>query len=217
MKLCMFSPLDADLVRGWPGRIHGDDVIQLAAQTLQAFFTGGGTAREHATYPLADIVLRPPVLHPPSIRIFGRDGDFAFANPAAIRGPDDEIPLPAGVDAVELELHLATVIGADGVPGGFTFLGEWLAPQLPGAKSRDFALSLGPTVVTPDELDSAGDWAPLVEHVSRNTRLYPGDVVAAGGERLGPFGPGDTAEAGFDPIGLLRNRLTLPQGQGARS
>jgi len=213
----MFSPLDADLVRGWPGRIHGDDVIQLAAQTLQAFFTGGGTAREHATYPLADIVLRPPVLHPPSIRIFGRDGDFAFANPAAIRGPDDEIPLPAGVDAVELELHLATVIGADGAPGGFTFLGEWLAPQLPGAKSRDFALSLGPTVVTPDELDSAGDWAPLVEHVSRNTRLYPGDVVAAGGERLGPFGPGDTAEAGFDPIGLLRNRLTLPQGQGARS
>lgn len=212
MKLCMFSPADADLERGWPGRIDGDVVIQLAAQTLQAFFTGGGTAREHATYPLADVVLRPPVLHPPSIRIFGRDGDFVFANPAAVRGPEDEIPLPPGVDAIELELHLATVIGADGAPGGFTFLGEWLAPQLPGAKTRDFALSFGPTVVTPDELESAGDWVPLIEHVARNTRLYPGDVVAAGGELLGPFQPGDTAEAGFDPIGTLRNRLTRPLG-----
>jgi hypothetical protein len=212
MRLCMFSPVDAELERGWPGRIDGDVVIQLAAQTLQAFFTGGGTAREHATYPLADVVLRPPVLHPPSIRIFGRDGDFVFANPAAIRGPHDEIAVPPGVDAIELELHLATVIGADGMPGGFTFLGEWLAPQLPGAKSRDFALSLGPTVVTPDELESAGDWAPLVEHVARNTRLYPGDVVAAGGELLGPFHAGDVAEAGFEPIGSLHNRLTRPLG-----
>jgi hypothetical protein len=208
----MFSPADADLERGWPGRVDGDVVIQLAAQTLQAFFTGGGTAREHAAYPLGDVVLRPPVLHPPSIRIFGRDGDFDFANPAAIRGPDDEIALPAGADTVELELHLAAVIGAGGAPGGFTFLGEWLAEQLPGTKSRDFALSLGPIVVTPDELDSAGDWAPLIEHVARNTHLYPGDVVAAGGERLGPFYPGDIAEAGFEPIGMLRNVLTRPLG-----
>jgi hypothetical protein len=207
MRLCMFSPAEQALERGWPGRIDGDVVVQLAAQTLQAFFTGGGTAREHATFPLADVVLRPPVLHPPSIRIFGSDGDFVFANPAAVCGPDDEITLPAGADAIELELHLATVIGAEGAPGGFTFLGEWLAPQLPGTKSRDFALSLGPTVVTPDELATAGDWAPLIDHVARNTRLYPGDVVAAGGERLGPFYPGDIAAAGFDPIGLLRNRL----------
>jgi hypothetical protein len=212
MKLCMFSPVDADLERGWPGRIDGDVVTQLAAQTLQAFFTGGGTAREHATYPLDGIVLRPPVLHPPSIRIFDREGDFCFANPAAICGPDDEIALPPGTDAIELDLHLAAVIGADGAPGGFTFLGEWLAPQLPGAKSRDFALSLGPAVITPDELESAGDWAPLLEHVARNTRLYPGDVIAAGGELLGPFHAGDVAEAGFEPIGLLRNRLTLPGG-----
>jgi hypothetical protein len=212
MKLCMFSPVDAELERGWPGRIDGDVVIQLAAQTLQAFFTGGGTARQHATYALADVVLRPPVLHPPSVRIFGGDGDFVFANPAAIRGPDDEIPVPPDVDAIDLELHLATVIGADGAPGGFTFLGEWLAPQLPGAKSRDFALSLGPTVVTPDELESAGDWAPLIEHVARNTRLYPGDIVAAGGELLGPFHPGDVAEAGFEPIGSLHNPLTRPLG-----
>ena len=52
----MFSPLE-NPVRGWPGRVEGDRVIQLAAQTLQAFFTGGGQAREHAEYPLADVRL----------------------------------------------------------------------------------------------------------------------------------------------------------------
>ena len=70
MKLCMFSPTELDLERGWPGRIEGDRVIQLAAQTLQSFFTGGGVAREHAEYPLADVVLRAPVLRPPSVRDF---------------------------------------------------------------------------------------------------------------------------------------------------
>src|SRR3954451_4685550 len=67
MKLCMFTPKEAALERGWPGRIDGDEVVQLAAQTLQAFFTGGGGAREHARYPLADVEFRPPVLNPPSI------------------------------------------------------------------------------------------------------------------------------------------------------
>jgi 2-keto-4-pentenoate hydratase/2-oxohepta-3-ene-1,7-dioic acid hydratase in catechol pathway len=203
----MFSPVDADLDRGWPGRIDGDVVVQLAAQTLQAFFSGGGTAREHATYPLAEVALRAPVLHPPSIRIFDAQGDFAFANPAAVRGPDDEIVLPAGVDTVETQLRLAAVIGADGAIGGFTLLNEWHAPQLPGAKARDFAITLGPAVVTPDELPTAGDWEPLIEHVARNTRLYPGDIVAAGGELLGPFAAGDVVEAGFDPIGTLRNSV----------
>jgi 2-keto-4-pentenoate hydratase/2-oxohepta-3-ene-1,7-dioic acid hydratase in catechol pathway len=203
----MFTPQDQELERGWPGRIDDGVVVQLAAQTLQAFFTGGGDAREHARYPLEHVALRAPVLHPPSIRIFGADGDFAFANPAAVRGPDDPVPLPGGVDAIEAQLRLAAVIGANGEIGGFTLLNEWHAPQLPGAKARDFAISLGPTLVTPDELETAGDWGPLVEHVSRNTRLYPGDVLAAGGELLGPFHAGDVVEVGFEPIGTLRNRV----------
>jgi len=58
MKLCMFTPRDLQLERGWPGIVEGDTVVQLAAQTLQAFFTGGGTARRHAEYPLAEVDLR---------------------------------------------------------------------------------------------------------------------------------------------------------------
>jgi PAS domain-containing protein len=170
----MFSPKDPFLERGWPGRIEGDKVIQLAAQTLQSFFTGGGQAREHAEYPLADVVFRAPVLHPPSIRVFDDAGDFVFANPAAVKAVGEE----PGVAGAELVERIAAIIGADGVIGGFTPLVEWVAPQLHGAKQRDFALTLGPVVTTPDEgLPPGADWEGLVAHAAENTTLYPGDLI----------------------------------------
>jgi hypothetical protein len=171
----MFTPVELYLERGWPGRLDGDRVIQLAAQTLQAFFTGGGQAREHAVYPLAEVVFRAPVLHPPSVRIFEGE-DFRFANPAAIVPAGAEIPVAA---ATPVE-RVAAIIGLDGAIGGFTPLVEWTAPDLPGEKSRDFALALGPVVTTPDEGAPGGlDWERLVSHAAQNTRLYPGDVIAA--------------------------------------
>ena len=174
MKLCMFSPVELDLERGWPGRVDSDQVVQLAAQTLQSFFTGGGNAREHAVYPLADVVLRAPVLHPPSVRIFDGPEDFRFANPAAIVAAGAEVP-----DGVAIE-RIAAVIGLDGAVGGFTPFVEWTAPQLPGEKSRDFALALGPFVTTPDEGTPPGhDWERLVAYAAENTRLCPGDLIAA--------------------------------------
>ena len=66
----MFRLKGTDLIRGWPGRIEGDHVVQLAAQTLESYFTGGGKAREHADYQLDAIELLPPVLRPPSVRDF---------------------------------------------------------------------------------------------------------------------------------------------------
>jgi 2-keto-4-pentenoate hydratase/2-oxohepta-3-ene-1,7-dioic acid hydratase in catechol pathway len=207
VKLCMFSPRDPYLSRGWPGRIEGDRVVQLAAQTLQAFFTGGGNAREHDEYALDDVVLRAPVLQPPAVRIFGRDGDFSFANSAAIYGPEDEIPLPAGVEQVESDLRIAAVIGAEGTIGGFTLMNDWIAPDLMGAKTRDFAISLGPVVVTPDEFPSRDDWVALVEYALRNTRLLPGDILAAGSMRDGPYGAGDVVEVSLEEIGVLRNSV----------
>jgi hypothetical protein len=176
VKLCMFSPREPFLERGWPGRIDGDTVIQLAAQTLQAFFTGGARAREHAEYPLADVVFRAPVLHPPSVRIFDETGDFVFANPAAVKAVGED----PGVPDVEQVERVAAIIGADGAIGGFTPLVEWVGPQLHGAKQRDFALTLGPVVTTPDEGAPPGvDWDRLVAHAGENTTLYPGDVIAA--------------------------------------
>ena len=171
----MFSPREAFLERGWPGRIEGDRVIQLAAQTLQAFFTGGGKAREHAEYPLADVVFRAPVLRPPSVRIFDEAGDFVFANPAAIRAVGEDPGVP-GAEPVE---RLAAIVGAGGAIGGFTPLVEWVAPQLEGAKQRDFALTLGPVVTTPDDGAPPGvDWERLLAHAAENTTLFPGDLIA---------------------------------------
>lgn len=175
----MFSPRDPFLERGWPGRIDDDRVIQLAAQTLQAFFTGGGQAREHAEFPLAGVVFRAPVLHPPSVRIFAGD-DFVFANPAAILAADDDVHRPEGGGPIVPVRRAAAIIGADELIAGFTPMVEWTAPALSGTKSRDFALALGPVVTTSDEGAPPGiDWERLVARASANTRLYPGDILAA--------------------------------------
>jgi fumarylacetoacetate (FAA) hydrolase len=229
----MFTPRELALERGWPGRIDGDRVIQFAAQTLQAFFTGGGSAREHAEYPLADVDLRPPVLHPPAVRDFmafeqhvattrrQRGAEvpnewyeipvFYFSNPAAIFGPGDDVAYPEGTEELDYELECAAIIGAEGQIGGFTVLNDWSARDvqraemrvgLGPAKGKDFATSIGPVVVTPDEFDgtagtmiarvngeerSRGEladmyhgWAALVEQAARNTVLRPGDIIGSG-------------------------------------
>jgi hypothetical protein len=174
MRLCMFTPADSDLERGWPGRIDGDAVVQLAAQTLQSFFASGSKAREHAAYPLAKVNLRAPVLEPPAIRIFDSDRAFVFANPTAVRSPGAEIARPGGrLDAAQ---RLAAVIGANGAIAGWTGLVEWRAPELAPPKDRDFALLLGPTVET--ELEGGFDWEAARSLASANTRLRPGDLLA---------------------------------------
>ena len=205
MKLCMFTPLDLDLERGWPGKIDGDRVIQVAAQTLQAFFTGGGTAREHAVYPLAEVRFLVPVLRPPSIRIF--DGsDFHFANPTSVYGPAEEVPVPS--ERVEAVLRPAAVMGALEQIGGFTAMNDWHAPELEGSKAYDFATSLGPVVVTPDEHTPPGiDWDALVDQARRNTELLPGDVLAADAIERVEVARGETAEVELEGIGVLRNRV----------
>src|ERR1044071_744624 len=194
----MFTPKELALERGWPGRIEGDRVIQLAAQTLQSFFTGGGTAREHAEYPLADVVLRAPVLRPPSVRDFyafeqhvrtareSRGSEvpaewyeqpvFYFSNPAAIFGPEEEIPYPEPSEELDYELEVAAILG-DGEIGVFTVMNDWSARDrqraemrvgLGPAKGKDFATSLGPFVVTPDEFD--GSTGTMVARVNGEER-----------------------------------------------
>src|SRR5256885_15781457 len=195
----MFTPRELALERGWPGRIEGDRVIQLAAQTLQSFFTGGGKAREHAEYRLAGVDLRPPVLRPPSVRDFMAFEEhvvnarrqrgvevppewdetpvFYFSNPAAIFGPEDVIPYPEGTQELDYELECAAVIGTEGRIGGFTVLNDWSARDvqrhemrvgLGPAKGKDFATSLGPLLVTPDEVD--GSEGEMVARVNGEER-----------------------------------------------
>ena len=169
----MFSPAGQDLERGWPGRVDGDVVVQLAAQTLQSFFTGGSAAREHAQFPLSEVALRAPVLEPPSVRLFGDEQSFEFANPAAIRSPGASVTRPG--DRLDAAVRVVAVIGLDGEIGGYTGLVEFRAPELPTPKDRDFALVLGPTVDT--ELADDFAWEAAAELAARHTRLRPGDLL----------------------------------------
>jgi len=181
MNLVMFSPQEMGLERGWPGRIDGEDVIQLAAQTIQVFFTAGGALREHAVYPLAQVDLRAPVLYPPSVRFFD-GGDFAFGNTAAIVGPEDDVRWPEGSNDLRAVPSVAAVIGDEGAIGGFTGANAWTAPDLPGAKARDFAISIGPVVVTADETDPR--WSPdgrRLAFMSDRIKQYEIYVAPSGG------------------------------------
>ena len=146
----MFTPRELALERGWPGKIDGDQVIQVAAQTIEAFFTGGGTAREHAVYRLEDVDLRAPVLRPPSLRFFENEQTFTFGNTASIYGPGDTIRAPGDPES---RFCIAAVIGADEQIGGYTIVTDY---------------------------EPAGfRWEHARELAARNTRLRPGDVLVA--------------------------------------
>jgi hypothetical protein len=190
----MFHPNDNPLERGWVGRIDGDRVLHLAAQTLQSFFLGGGAAREHAEYALADVTLLAPVQHPPTVRLFADDGSFRFGNASAVVGSN----VPIAGERLSAMARLAVVIGAGGAIGGTTAMIEWQDPvERPDVKQSDFGIVLGPAVVTPDETAaaslacrlSAGErgaegepapfsWPDAIALAGHRTMLRPGDVIA---------------------------------------
>lgn len=193
MRLCMFHPNDKPLERGWVGRVDGDRVLHLAAQTLQSFFLGGSGAREHAEYPLADVTLLVPV-QAPTVRIFSAPDEFRFANATALVGPN----VPVAGTALTACARIAAVIGAEGVIGGYSGLLEWQDPaELSTVKQSDFGVVLGPVVVTTDELDPSAStvrlevadrhedasaslfpWSDAIALAARRTVLRPGDVIA---------------------------------------
>jgi fumarylacetoacetate (FAA) hydrolase len=256
----MFTPIEHE-IRGWPGRIEGDRVVQLAAQTLEAFFTGGGQAREHAEYALADVRLLAPV-RPPSVRDFyafediqnaarvGRPGvpSGTRSRPSTSRTPprsaaEDRFPIRRAPRR-SLRARVAAVIGANGQIGGFTLMNDWSARDLQRremriglgpAKGKDFATSLGPIVVTPDELgdlrlemvarvngeersrgnlgDMYHSWEAILAHASRNTELRPGDILgsawsgAAASSRRSGLQSGTSRARGRGSDRRLRNRV----------
>jgi fumarylacetoacetate (FAA) hydrolase len=147
---------------------------------------------------------------------------FYFSNPASIRGPGEPVARPEATRALDFELEVAAVIGGDPPCGGqaaeiagFTLMNDWSARDvqrsemtvgLGPAKGKDFATSLGPWLVTPDELpyedgrlrieatvsvngreitrtnaaEQHWSWPQLVAHAARDTRLRPGDVLGSG-------------------------------------
>ncbi len=181
---------------------------------------------------------------------------FYFSNPAAILGPGDPVRRPEATRMLDFELEIAAVIGIP--PGGgelaiagFTLMNDWSARDVQAAevtvglgpaKAKDFATSLGPVLVTPDDLpfvdgrlktkaqvevndvlisrSDAGEmhfsWPEVVAHAVRDTRLRPGDVLGSGtlaGGCLFELGP-FAPEPGAEPRWLEPGDVVALEAEG---
>lgn len=159
---------------------------------------------------------------------------FYFTNPHTVRATG-EIVIPPESQRLDVELELAAVIGSPDATTnssgnnltaeeahdyifGYTVMNDWSARDLQGremkvrlgpCKGKDFAMTLGPWIVTADEVESAHDldgflkltaqlwingeligqdlvsnmgwpFSELVAYASRDSKIVPGDVLGSG-------------------------------------
>ena len=153
---------------------------------------------------------------------------FYFTNPYALVGAHDDVPVPPGSQRFDFELEVAVVVGRDGASltpeaarehvFGYTVLNDWsardlqfreMAVRLGPAKGKDSATTLGPWLVTADELEPYRDdegflaldmrvsvndaeigrdllsnmgwpFEELISYASRGTWVRAGDVLGSG-------------------------------------
>lgn len=162
---------------------------------------------------------------------------FYFTNAHAVTGPFDDVAIPPGSEALDFELEVAAVVGAAGRDldpvaaadhiAAYAVYNDWSARDLQGremrvrlgpCKGKDFANTLGPWLVTVDELEEFRDadrlaleaevfvndtrighdtfanmgWSfeEMLAYASRGTDVRPGDVLGSG-----TMGTGCLAEA----------------------
>lgn len=243
------SPRDG---RERAGLLDGERVLGHDAPLVDLLGELAGAARAEPveTVALDEVTLRAPIPRPPSVRDFlafsehlrnalaglGRtevpevwfeQPVFYFSNPAAIRGPGEDVPVAPGSRRWDYEVEVAAVVGrpgsdltperAEGHIAGYTILCDWSARDLQAAESpvglgptkgKDTATSLGPWLVTPDELADVragrgydlrmravvngheyggGSWSTIhwsfgqmLACASRGTELRAGDVIGSG-------------------------------------
>lgn len=152
---------------------------------------------------------------------------FYFACPTTVLGPYDDAPMAPGSVCQDFELEVAAIIGTPGANLsveqaeqaiiGYTIFNDWSARDLQAqegvlaigqAKGKDSGVTLGPYLVTPDELEpyrrngmlslhataivndvivgigstEAMDWSfgEIISYASRGVPLEPGDVFGSG-------------------------------------
>ena len=169
---------------------------------------------------------------------------FYFSNTGSLKGHLEPVKRPASVSELDYELEVGCVMGRDvqDVSGqaaedaifGFLVLNDWSARDLQRdemkcslgpAKGKDFATSIGPWVVTKDELadrrvgpgrydltmlarrngkeisranfkDLYYDFTKMIERGSRDAMMYRGDLVGSG-----TCGTGCILELGPEAVG----------------
>lgn len=190
---------------------------------------------------------------------FHETPSFYVANHTALLGDGEEMWWPSHTEYLDFELELAFVLAGplvDATPeaaaaavGGWFVLNDWSArdvqaedlrenPFGPVVKSKTFANSVGPDVLSADALPdwqaatgrvrvdgevwcegatagAAHDVGAMLAYASAGERLEPGDVISTGtmpgccGLELGRWiRPGQTVELEIDGIGTLSNRIS---------
>jgi 2-keto-4-pentenoate hydratase/2-oxohepta-3-ene-1,7-dioic acid hydratase in catechol pathway len=152
---------------------------------------------------------------------------FYFSNPYAVIADGADVAVPPGSEELDFELEVAAIIGRGGADltpqqgeqsiAGFCILNDWSARDIQRremklsmgpVKGKDFATSLGPVLVTPDEVEDARSghaydltmsasvngreyshaslaeiyWSfgEMISYASRGTRVDTGDVIGSG-------------------------------------
>jgi 2-keto-4-pentenoate hydratase/2-oxohepta-3-ene-1,7-dioic acid hydratase in catechol pathway len=152
---------------------------------------------------------------------------FYFSNVAAVVGPYEPVAISPGSERFDYELEIASIIGKEGSDlhpdeagdhiAGFMIFCDWSARDLQmhemqltlgPSKGKDSANTLGPMLVTKDELEphqrgnsyhlemkgyvndelvSQGymdqmdwSWSEIVAYASRGTKVVPGDAICSG-------------------------------------
>lgn len=152
---------------------------------------------------------------------------FYFSNPHAVVGHGESVRKPPKTSMLDYELEVACILGkagtdlsveeAESVIAGYTILNDWSARDvqrkemkigLGPAKAKDFATSLGPWLVTPDELAPYRDgdryhlemtahvngklyskgnlkdiyftFPQMIARASEGVTLFPGEVIGSG-------------------------------------
>jgi 2-keto-4-pentenoate hydratase/2-oxohepta-3-ene-1,7-dioic acid hydratase in catechol pathway len=175
-------------------------------------------------------------------------------NPTAVFGHGQRVPFPQGEEQMDFEMELACVIGrrcrsisaeqAGDVIAGYCIMNDWSArtAQAKGlrlgigpARGKDHATSLGPYLVSRDEVQDLGDlrmralvngevWCEgngggsrftfeeMIAFASRCRTLFPGDIIGSGsvgsGLECGRFlKPGDQVRLEVEGLGALENTV----------
>src|ERR1700757_1319983 len=168
---------------------------------------------------------------------------FYFACPATVLGPYDDAPMAPGSAWQDFELEIAAVIGTGGMDLtaeqaeraiiGYTIFNDWSArdlQQLEGqlaigqAKGKDSGVTLGPYLVTPDELEPyrhpsfPGKLSLQVTALVNDTEIGSGSTgqmdwsfaeVISYASRGVTLSPGDVFGSGTVPTCTLIEHLSL--------
>jgi fumarylacetoacetate (FAA) hydrolase len=191
----------------------------LQPPTVRDFMVYEGHASAGGTRQLSDAWYRLPI--------------FYFSNTLRIFGPEEDVEFPSATQNLDYELEIGVVIGKEGrnvkekdwlqYVAGFTIFNDWscrdlqrdeMAAGLGPAKGKDSATSLGPYMVTPDEVTikdgrlhancilrvngekwmennasiAHHSWGAMIERASRDSRIVPGDVMGSGTVTGGTIG-----------------------------